>query len=79
MSITGDDYHYMVSNREWKDQCHQNHHVKVPGLTAITLNGIGWQGTASGDEACQGEDVHINSRIVHRVVEYSTFLITITM
>ena len=54
MSITGDDCHYMVSNREWKDQYHQNHHVKVPGLNAITLNNLSWQGTASGDEACQG-------------------------
>ena len=79
VSITGNECHYMVSNREWKDHYHQQHHVKVPGLTAITLNDIGWQGTTSGDEACQGEDVHINGRIVHRVVEYTTSLITITM
>ena len=45
----------------------------------ITLNEVGWQGTASADKACQGEDVHINGRIVHRVVEYSTSLITITV
>ena len=69
----------MVSNREWKDQYHQNHHVKVPGLTPITLNDIGWQGTASSNKACQGEDVHINGRIVHRVMEYSTSLITINL
>ncbi len=79
VSITGDECHFMVSNREWRDQFHQPHHVKVPGLTAVTLNEVGWQGTASGDEACQGEDVHIDGRIVHRVVEYSTSIITITV
>ena len=42
VSISGDDCHFMVSNQEWKDQYHQKHHVKVPGLTAITLNDIGW-------------------------------------
>ena len=79
VAISGDDCHFMVSNREWQDTYNQKHHIKVPGLTAITLNNIRWQGTAIGDEACQGEDVHINGRIMHRVAEYSPSLITITV
>ena len=79
VAISGYNCHFMDSNREWQDKYQQKHHIKVPGLTAITLNEVGWQGTASGDEAFQGEDMHINSQIVHRVVEYSTSLITITI
>ena len=64
VAISGDNCHFMVSNREWQDTYNQKQHIKVPGLTAITLNDVGWQGTASGDEACQGKDVHINGCIV---------------
>ena len=47
VAISRDDCHFMVSNREWQDTYNQKHHIKVPGLTAITLNDIGWQGTPS--------------------------------
>ena len=70
VAISGDSCHFMVSNQEWQDTYHQKHHIKVLGLTAITLNDVRWQGTASGGEACQGEDVLINGRIMHRVLEY---------
>ena len=79
IAISGDDCHFMISNQKWQDTYNQKHHIKVPGLTAITLNDVGWQGNTSRDKACQGEDMHINGRIVHHVVEYSTSLITITV
>ena len=69
----------MISNREWQDTYQKKPHLKVPSLTAIMVNEVDWQGSASSDKSCKGEDVHIDGRIVHRVVEYSTSLITITV
>ena len=77
VSITGAECHRLVSTRQYKDEKKQIHAIKVPGLNEISVEDIGWDSTADGDQRCQGERADIDGHPVDRIVEYATVVISI--